>query len=334
MYQLFKSLAFQLDPEVAHNVTMPLLNLAQKLQILKLFKPEGRAVEALGLNFPNILGMAAGMDKEGKYIDAFADLGFGFVEAGTVTPRAQSGNPKPRLFRLPEAEALINRMGFNNSGVDEFVKNIATKKSKSVLGVNIGKNKDTALEDTVSDYLICLNKVHKYADYIAVNVSSPNTPGLRDFATSSHFAELISAVKQRLAELNSEYQRNVPLLVKVAPDLTDEQLEQFCKILLDFEVEGIVATNTTISRDNISGVRWAAEAGGLSGKPLRDLSTKAIRNIKKITGDKMLIVGVGGISSVADAKDKLEAGADLLQIYTSFIYQGPGLVKNIVRNLP
>lgn len=285
----------------------------------------------MGLTFPNRLGLAAGLDKEGNSIDAFGRLGFGFIEIGTITPRPQGGNPTPRLFRLPEHEAIINRMGFNNPGIEEGVRNVESSTTfKGRVGFNIGKNKDTPNEHAVDDYLLCLKSAWPVADYIAVNLSSPNTPGLRALQEATAAAHLLERLQAERATLADQTGRTVPLAIKVAPDLDDEEICALGQIFLDHSLDAIIATNTTINRADIKAEPLAQEAGGLSGAPLGNRSTKVIRAFHQAVGGKIPIIGVGGIMSPSDAQEKIEAGATLLQLYSGFIYHGPRLIRKIL----
>jgi len=284
----------------------------------------------MGLNFPNPVGLAAGLDKDGAYIDGLAALGFGFIEIGTVTPRAQPGNPKPRMFRLPEAQALINRMGFNNGGVDAFVRNVQASRfyqeRRGILGLNIGKNADTPIERATDDYLYCLDKVYPYAAYVTVNISSPNTKNLRQLQQASELDALLSSLKQAQSRLADTHGRYVPLVLKIAPDLDDEQIDTIASALLRNHIDGVIATNTTITREAVQGLTHANETGGLSGAPVRDLSTRVIRALHQVLQGEIPIIGVGGILNGVDAHEKMAAGASLVQLYTGLIYRGPALV--------
>ena len=284
----------------------------------------------MGLTFPNPVGLAAGLDKDGAYIDGLAALGFGFIEIGTVTPRAQPGNPKPRMFRVPEAQALINRMGFNNGGVDAFVRNVQASRfyqeQRGILGLNIGKNADTPIERATDDYLYCLDKVYPYAAYVTVNISSPNTKNLRQLQQASEIDALLSALKMAQSQLADKHGRYVPLVLKIAPDLDDEQIDTIASALLRNQIDGVIATNTTITRDAVQGLTHANETGGLSGAPVRDLSTRVIRALHQVLQGEIPIIGVGGILSGSDASEKMAAGASLVQLYTGLIYRGPALV--------
>lgn len=286
----------------------------------------------MGLKFPNRVGLAAGLDKEGNTIDALGRLGFGCIEIGTITPRPQIGNPKPRLFRLLDHEAIINRMGFNNSGIDAGVENVASASSfKGIVGFNIGKNKDTPNENAADDYLACLRKAYPVADYVAVNLSSPNTPGLRDLQGADASARLLEVLKFEQQKLALEYGKHVPLLFKVAPDLDEAHIRDLSEVFLKGGLDGLIATNTTLDRDLVAGHPRAAEAGGLSGRPVFAKSTHTLRAFSSHLGGRIPIIGVGGISSLEDAREKLKAGASLVQIYTSFIYRGPALVRELAQ---
>lgn len=287
----------------------------------------------MGLSFKNPLGLAAGLDKDGECIEAFDAMGFGFVEVGTVTPKPQPGNDKPRLFRIVEAEGLINRMGFNNLGVDNLVENIKQARFGGILGINIGKNKDTPVEQGKDDYLICMDKVYTHAGYIAVNISSPNTPGLRTLQYGDMLDDLLSAIKIKQQELHQKHGKYVPVAVKIAPDLTEEELIQVADSLVRHNIDGVIATNTTLDRSLVQGLNHCNETGGLSGRPVQNKSTEIIRLLSKELNGKLPVIGVGGIDSLVAAREKMEAGASLIQIYSGFIYHGPKLIKNIVNYL-
>ena len=332
LYALTRPLLFSLDPETAHNLTLPALQRAAQMGLLRHYaKPADTPVKVMGITFPNAVGLAAGLDKDGAYIDGLAALGFGFIEIGTVTPRTQPGNPKPRMFRLPQAQALINRMGFNNHGVDAFVKNIQAShfyQSKvGVLGLNIGKNADTPMERALDDYVHCLKKVYPYASYVTVNISSPNTKNLRQLQDASELDTLLSGLKRTQTELTDQHQRHVPIALKIAPDLDAEQIKTIADALIRHRIEAVIATNTTISRTAVQGMLHAEETGGLSGAPVFDASNHVIGCLKKELGNDIPIIGVGGILSGADAKAKIAAGAALVQLYTGLIYRGPALIK-------
>lgn len=337
-YSLVRPLLFSMEPENAHNFTMHSLKRAAALGITKLNpKPKGTPRQVMGIRFPNPVGLAAGLDKDGAYLDGVASLGFGFVEIGTVTPLPQPGNPKPRMFRISAAEALINRMGFNNRGVDELVANVKAsrffRKKEGVLGINIGKNAATPIERAADDYLICLQKVYALADYVAVNISSPNTKDLRQLQGASELDGLLSQLKAEQGRLAQQHGRYVPIALKIAPDIDGEQIKNIADALLRHGIDGVIATNTTVSRDAVKGMPHAEEAGGLSGAPVRDMSTQVIRMLKAELGDAVPIIGVGGIMGGADAKAKMDAGAALVQLYTGLIYRGPALVRECVEAL-
>lgn len=291
----------------------------------------------MGLTFPNPVGLAAGLDKNGDCIDGMASLGFGFLELGTVTPKPQPGNPKPRMFRVPKAEGLINRMGFNNEGVDVLVENVRKSRfyqeKKGILGLNIGKNAITPIENAVDDYLTCLEKVYPVADYIAINISSPNTKNLRQLQGESELDNLLSQLKDGQSRLSDLHSRYVPLALKIAPDMDNNQIRNIADALVRHKIDGVIATNTTISREAVKDLPHAQEAGGLSGAPVRDASTHVIRLLKQELGDALPIIGVGGILSGEDAREKMEAGASLVQVLTGMIYSGPGLVRECVQAL-
>ncbi len=337
MYPLARAGLFQLDAEKAHHLSLAALRIAEKTGLLGIDSPTddlAAAVEVMGLKFPNRVGLAAGLDKEGNTIDALGRLGFGCVEIGTITPRPQAGNPKPRLFRLIPQEAIINRMGFNNPGIDEGVANVRSAKSfRGIVGFNIGKNKDTPNENAADDYLACLRKAYPVADYVAVNLSSPNTPGLRDLQGAEASARLLDTLKKEQQRLAAEHDKRVPLLFKVAPDLDETHIRDLARVFLDGGLDGLIATNTTLDRDKVAGHPRAAEAGGLSGKPVFEKSTATLGTFASHLGSRIPIIGVGGISSLEDAREKIRAGATLVQIYTAFIYQGPALVRELAKGL-
>ena len=334
-YRIMRSCLFMLNPEKAHDLTIKLLKLTNGT-ILDLFyrqKVQQRPIEIMGLTFPNSLGLAAGLDKDGECIDGFGAMGFGHVEIGTVTPVAQPGNASPRLFRVLESEGIINRMGFNNHGVDNLIANVKESNFKGVIGINIGKNFSTPVEEGKNDYLLCMDKVYQYAGYIAVNISSPNTPGLRSLQYGEALDELLDALKIRQAELQEKHNKYVPIALKVAPDLSDQEIESIASSLLKYKIDGLIATNTTLDREIIKGMSHASEAGGLSGRPLQSKSTIVIAKFASHLNGQIPIIGVGGIDGVVAAKEKIDAGASLVQIYSGFIYHGPQLVKNIVNNI-
>lgn len=334
-YAFVKQILFKLDPELSHHLTLSSLCMLKKLKLERIFfgKVATQSVQLLGLNFSNRVGLAAGLDKNADYIDALASLGFGFIEVGTVTPLPQSGNPKPRLFRIPEADAIINRMGFNNKGIDYLINNVKKSKFKGVLGINIGKNAATSLENAKNDYLICLKKSYAYASYITINISSPNTMGLRNLQHGEFLQDLLKTLKQEQAVLAKEYQKQVPLLVKVAPDLTETEIIALAKTFLQFNIEGVIATNTTVTRDGVAQYDVSKEAGGLSGSPLSSKSTEVLRIFHRELKGKIPLIASGGIMSAAVAQEKIAAGADLVQLYTGLIYHGPELIKACVAAL-
>jgi dihydroorotate dehydrogenase len=339
LYPLFRPLFFALDPEAAHDLALAGLDAAAATGIAQMVAPSvpGSPVEAMGLRFPNRVGLAAGLDKEAAHIDGLASLGFGFIECGTVTPRPQPGNPKPRLFRLPEAEALINRLGFNNDGVERFVANVKRSRfgpaTGGILGLNIGKNFDTPNERAAEDYLACLRAVYAHASYVAVNVSSPNTEGLRALQAVSALDALLKRLKSEQARLADRHGKYTPIAVKIAPDLEPEDIRSVARTLVAHRVDAVIATNTTVDRAAVTGLRHATESGGLSGRPLRDRATAVLRTLAAALDGALPIIGVGGIMSGADARERIAAGATLVQIYTGFIYKGPELVAEIGRAL-
>ena len=332
-YALTRPFLFGLDPERAHELTLAAIARLQNTPAQCLWA-QPRVPDPLtlaGLRFPNRIGLAAGLDKNGRCIDGLGAIGFGFIEVGTVTPKAQSGNPKPRLFRLPEAQALINRLGFNNEGLDSFLAHVQRAHSfragGGLIGLNIGKNAATPIEDAVDDYLTCLDRVYAEADYVAVNISSPNTQHLRELQSNAALDSLLGAIQERRWLLESQYARRVPIFVKIAPDLDEAQVAMIAATLQKHEIDGVIATNTTLARDAVKGLAHAQELGGLSGKPVFEASNRVIRRLRAALGKNYPIIGVGGVLSGADALAKIAAGADLVQIYTGFIYRGPRLVS-------
>lgn len=332
MYSIIQKLMLSSDPEWSHDLTIGFLKRSQNSFLDALYAQElpQKPVSCFGLSFKNAIGLAAGLDKNGECIDAFSAMGFGFIEVGTVTPLAQSGNDKPRLFRLPEHQAIINRMGFNNKGVDYLVKQVKQAKYDGVLGINIGKNKITPEHEALADYLICLKKVHEHASYIAINISSPNTPGLRNLQYGEALQHLLDGLRSEADKLNTTKGRKVPLLVKIAPDLDQLSIEQIARALIETGMDGVIATNTTLDRETVKGHKYAEESGGLSGAVLTKRSENVTRLLHNALGDRLPIVGVGGISNAQDAKARYAAGASLLQVYSSFIYQGPSLIKALL----
>ncbi|BAN47797.1 quinone-dependent dihydroorotate dehydrogenase [Metapseudomonas resinovorans] len=332
MYKLARELLFSLSPETSHELSIDLIGAGGRLGLNRLLTktPASLPVKVMGLEFPNPVGLAAGLDKNGDAIDGFAQLGFGFVEIGTVTPRPQPGNPKPRLFRLPEAEAIINRMGFNNQGVDHLLARVRAAKYDGVLGINIGKNFDTPVERAVDDYLICLDKVYAHASYVTVNVSSPNTPGLRSLQFGDSLKQLLDALRVRQESLAAQHGRRVPLAIKIAPDMSDEETVLVAKALLESGMDAVIATNTTLGREGVEGLPYGDEAGGLSGAPVRDKSTNTVKVLAGELAGRLPIIAVGGITEGRHAAEKIAAGASLVQIYSGFIYKGPALIREAV----
>ncbi|MDR0181417.1 quinone-dependent dihydroorotate dehydrogenase [Lysobacter arvi] len=333
MYGLARPFLFGLDAEAAHGAALNALEVAYRTGAGALLsrRPAPLPTRAFGLTFPNPVGLAAGLDKNGAHIDALMALGFGFIEIGTVTPRPQAGNPKPRMFRLPEHQAVINRLGFNNGGVDMLVRNVErAKRRHGLLGINIGKNKDTPNDSAENDYLFCLDRVYPIADYVTVNISSPNTAGLRELQEEQALRRLVGTLREAQERLAAVHGRRVPMLVKIAPDLTDNDVEAAARVLGDLHVDGVIATNTTVSRVGIEGSPLAHEAGGLSGKPLLGQATAVLRMMRTRLPESIPMIGVGGILSGADAAAKMAAGATLVQCYTGLVYRGPALIKECV----
>lgn len=337
MYGLIRTLLFTLPAETSHDVALAGMHLAQRLQLSALLggtnPAAGAPVNVMGLQFPNAVGLAAGLDKNADHIDTMAALGFGFIEIGTVTPRPQPGNAKPRLFRLAPQQAIINRMGFNNKGIDHALARISRSKFSGVLGINIGKNVDTPVDKAVDDYLIGLRKAWPSASYIVVNLSSPNTPGLRSLQYGDELRRLLDTLKQTHTQLMRADGRHVPLVIKIAPDLDNDEVGLIAQSLLEFAIDGVTATNTTLSRAGVENNAQHKQAGGLSGAPLKEQSTRVITQLNQALAGKLPIIGVGGIQSLSDAREKLAAGASLVQVYTGFIYRGPPLVRELVQGL-
>ena len=330
LYNIARPLLFSLDAETAHEFTLASLNLAGR--ILPAGKPAASdAVEVMGLNFPNRIGLAAGLDKNGEAIDGLALMGFGFIEIGTITPRPQPGNPRPRMFRLPEVRGIINRMGFNNHGVDALVANVSRVKFKGILGINIGKNFDTPMESAADDYLICLDKVYPHASYVTVNISSPNTKNLRQLQGESELDDLLGKLKAAQTRLADTHGRYVPLTLKIAPDLEPEQVINIADALRRHRIDGVIATNTTIARDKVQGVRYGEQQGGLSGAPVFEASTAVVRQLAQALGSELPIIAAGGVLDGRGAKAKIDAGASLVQLYSGLVYRGPELVRECVR---
>jgi len=332
MYSLIRKALFIADPETAHGLALEGLRVGYGVGATHLLcKARSLPVTVMGLQFPNPVGMAAGMDKNGDYIEALGSLGFGFIEVGTVTPRPQPGNPKPRIFRIQEANAMINRLGFNNKGVDHLVKQVKKHRFKGILGINIGKNFDTPNDKAADDYLICLEKVYPYADYITINISSPNTRGLRELQDTEQLNSLLAILNNRRLELADEFQKRVPLVVKVAPDLEDEQIPRMAEAVIQNEFDGLIATNTTISRDAVKGMRHADEQGGLSGAPVKEMANHVLAKFRAHLPPEIALIGTGGITDGKDAAEKIQLGAELVQFYTGFVYKGPDLVGECLK---
>ena len=343
-FSLLQPLLFQLEPELAHRLSLDALKKLDRIGCLPHSTPQ-LPCSAMGIDFPNPFGVAAGLDKNGDYIHCLAALGFGFIEVGTVTPRPQPGNPAPRVFRIPEAQAMINRLGFNSKGLDYCVKQIEQARFSGVLGINIGKNRDTPLENSNEDYLLCFRRVYPLASYVTINISSPNTPDLRNLQHGDYLNDLLTVLKAEQTKLADHYGRYVPLVLKIAPDLTQAQVQELAQALLDHNVDGVIATNTTTTREALLAAlthteisadkreRYLSEAGGLSGKPLFAQATQVVKWLSHCLSGKIPIIGVGGILSGADAVNKRRAGAQLLQVYTGFVYRGPELVKEVVEAL-
>ncbi|MCK9199848.1 MAG: quinone-dependent dihydroorotate dehydrogenase [Gallionella sp.] len=337
-YTLLRPAMFALDAETAHHLTLNGLNIANRLGLMSLAakRPASDPRTVMGLTFPNPVGLAAGLDKNGEVIDALAALGFGFVEIGTITPLPQPGNPKPRLFRIPEAQGIVNRMGFNNEGVDALIANVKRANFKGILGINIGKNAVTPIEKAADDYLICLRKVYEHASYVTVNISSPNTKNLRQLQGGDELDALLAQLKAEQEKLAQQHGRYVPVAVKIAPDLDTDQIKNIAALLMLHRIDGVIATNTTLSREGVEGLPHGDETGGLSGAPVRDKSTAVIRQLAAELRGALPIIGVGGILNGPDAVEKMQAGAALVQIYSGLIYRGPALVRecaDAIRNM-
>ncbi len=334
-YKLIRPLLFRLDPETTHNLTLANLNRLQGLGLLKLFLPKvpDLPVRVMGLDFPNPVGLAAGLDKNGEAIDALGEFGFGFLEVGAVTPRPQPGNPKPRLFRLPGAQAIINRMGFNNLGVDHLLANLARTRYQGILGVNLGKNFDTPIEKAADDYLILLDKLYGKVHFVTINISSPNTKNLRALQGGSELDALLGAIKARQTELADKHGKYMPIAVKIAPDLEDGQIAEMAALFRQHRLDAVIATNTTLSREGVEHLAHGQEAGGLSGAPVREKSTRVLAAFHQALGGEVPLIGAGGILEGRHAQEKMAAGASLVQIYTGLIYQGPDLVAECVKAL-
>ena len=332
---LVKPLIFCMDPERAHDTLINSAALISQKNLTSIFKQEvaNSPVEIMGLKFKNPVGLAAGLDKNAEAIDFFGSLGFGFIEVGTVTPKAQDGNEKPRMFRIKDAEGIINRMGFNNKGVDNLVENLKTANYDGIIGVSIGKNETTPVENALSDYLECMQKVYQYADYIAINVSCPNTPNLTKLQAKEPLVNLLKPLKQEQKKLQEKYDKYVPLVVKISPDLDDEALENICTVCMELKMDGMTCTNTTVSRQMVHALDHANEWGGLSGQPLRELGNRVLKKVHELTDGKMPLIGVGGVTDAISAREKFANGASLVQLYSSLIYRGPVVIKKIIAAL-
>ncbi|SEO08755.1 dihydroorotate oxidase A [Nitrosospira multiformis] len=333
LYSLLRPLVFALEPETAHRIAFNAMETAHRLGLYHAHPVPCRSRSIMGLTFPNPVGLAAGLDKNGEHIDALAALGFGFIEIGTVTPRPQPGNPRPRLFRLPRANSIINRMGFNNNGIERLVANVKTMDYKGILGINIGKNFDTPVEKAVDDYLICVRKAYRYASYITVNISSPNTPNLRQLQQATELDSLLATLKLNQQRLADEHGKYTPLLVKIAPDLELPEIDSIAALLMKHRIDGVIATNTTLSRAGVETLPHAREAGGLSGAPLAKRATSVVARLHHALQGALPIIGVGGIMDAAGATEKIEAGASLIQVYSGLVYRGPHLVREIAQGL-
>lgn len=333
MSSIAQKLLLKCEPETSHDLAINWLKRTQHTPLKWMYSNEtvSKPIKVAGITFANPVGLAAGLDKNGECIDAFAAMGFGFIEVGTVTPRPQAGNPKPRLFRIAEKQAIINRMGFNNKGVDHLVQNVKNARYKGVIGINIGKNKDTDDAKALDDYLICLNKVYPYASYVTVNISSPNTPGLRNLQYGAALDALLAGLKQAQEKLCQTHGRYVPLFIKIAPDLSDAEIDSIAKSLIASGMDGVIATNTTLSRAAVEGLPHAQEAGGLSGAVMTQMACEVTRKLSQALDRAIPIIGVGGIDNSKAAQDRLDAGASLIQVYSAFIYQGPALVRQIAK---
>ena len=331
-YDLARKALFATDPETAHELTLEGLKMGHRFGATRLLcKEKPQPVQCMGLTFPNPVGVAPGLDKNGDYFEALGDLGFGFVEIGTVTPRPQPGNPKPRVFRLTKAQAMINRLGFNNKGVDHLVHRVRNHRFRGVLGINIGKNFDTPNEQAADDYLVCLEKVYQYADYITVNISSPNTKNLRDLQSEDALDQLLGALARRREELADKHDRLAPMALKVAPDLEEGAITAIADVVSRHGMDAVIATNTTISREAVAGMEHAEETGGLSGAPLKEKADQVLGELRKALPAEIAMIGVGGITRGEDAVDKLKKGADLVQFYTGMLYRGPELVTECLQ---
>lgn len=334
MYSILKKALFTLDPETSHDLSLDLLGASERLGLINLFSPKipSDPVSILGLTFDNPVGLAAGLDKNGDYYNALGQFGFGFVEIGTITPKPQAGNAKPRMFRLEDEQAIINRMGFNNKGVEYLVERVKQRRYKGVLGINIGKNKATSDKEALIDYQLAMAAVYPYADYITVNISSPNTPGLRNLQFGDNLKQLLAGLKATQQNLAAQHQCYKPILVKIAPDMSEVEVKSVAETLVAHAIDGVIATNTTLDRSLVANSAHAAEMGGLSGAPLTDAASHIITQLRSHVG-RLPIIGVGGIMQGSDAIAKIQAGADLVQIYSGFIYKGPELIVDARRSI-
>ncbi len=334
-YPLARKLLFRFPAEASHDLSLKALKLANGAGLLPMFLPKvaGQPLEVMGLRFPNAVGLAAGLDKNCDYVDGLSKFGFGFIEVGTVTPRPQEGNPKPRLFRLEERDAIINRMGFNNAGIDHMVAQLQRKKFDGIVGVNVGKNKDTPAEEAASDYVTCIQRVYDLASYITINISSPNTPGLRALQFGQSLKSMLQDIKECQEGLHQKTGRYVPFVVKIAPDMSDDEIRMVARTILDYGMDGVIATNTTLSREGVEGLEQGKEQGGLSGAPLTKRSTHVVRTLCQALESKIPVIASGGVMSGQDARDKVNAGASLVQVYSGLIYRGPTLVREAAQAL-
>ena len=333
LYSLLRPLLFLCDAETAHHITLKSLKLSQRLALNKYLlraTKNSKSCHVMGLNFPNPVGLAAGLDKNGAYIKALAQLGFGFIEIGTVTPQAQMGNPRPRMFRFPKQQAIINRLGFNNLGLAAVVEQIKQSHYQGILGINLGKNKDTSETEAIRDYTIGMQQCYSLADYITINISSPNTPGLRDLQRIDYLSKLLDQLKSQQAVLEQQYERYVPLVIKIAPDLNPADIIPMANCFIQYEIDGVIATNTTITRPSMPNSA-VNQQGGLSGAPLKALANQVLADFHQALSSKVALIGVGGITKATDAIEKLQLGADLVQLYTGLIYRGPRLIREIVQ---
>ncbi|HJU08490.1 MAG TPA: quinone-dependent dihydroorotate dehydrogenase [Rhodanobacteraceae bacterium] len=336
MYERLRPLLFSLEPEAAHGLTLYALGVAQRSGLMRCVAhkpPPDFPVRAFGIDFPNPVGLAAGLDKNGEHLEALGALGFGFLEIGTVTPKPQPGNPKPRMFRLAQHEAIINRLGFNNLGVDALLRNVQRANWRGVLGINIGKNASTPNEDALQDYLFCLERVYPLSSYVTVNISSPNTKGLRDLQSEETLPRLLGSLRERQEQLAAQHSARKPMLLKIAPDLDGTQMDAIARAVMDAQIDGLICTNTTVDHSAVADDPLSSESGGLSGQPLFERSTEVLRGMAQRLGGKIPLIGVGGVLTGSDASEKLDAGASLVQIYTGLVYRGPWLLTECVEEI-